>query len=599
MKSSTLSSTLKAVCMGLAMMLGTLTPAAAANVNQLDMEMDGNIIADSLNPAPNDWADMYTVTGGIGIPKTSPPTNFFAPTFSRDFDPNSNKDSTTFTTGSKDTLNIGGGGWQCVGSNNVNDKTDVLNAYAVAYKNPGDGHIIIYFAMEVASNEGTKDVGFWFLKDGTVGCTAGTKATNFSGNHQDGDLLIVSEYTKGGGVSTIKAFRWNGGANGSLDVNNPVVTGADCKNTTGTICATVNSKALKAGTDIPWLTKAKQSNPSEPGLTAADLDTGMFFEGGIDLTANNLSSCFSLFMADTRSSATPNSTLFDFTVGDFKLCGIRAEKTCGQATVDSDAVSFISPFTIKIYSTGAGAVNNVQFKETDALTGESCQIVSVNGDTSKAGPLTANTFVKVADTLDSSAPVTVAISCDGSKNSFNNSIAVTAGSAAGGSDLSTSATVGDTGANACKAAPNSVLDVVKDCAGMRLVVNGSNPLTLATDVKIKVSNSGNEAVDGLLVSDTKVKAADLKPVLCSDYKTAATAPTQLKPGDQACWAGSYVPTAADVPSGPSNAKFSDTATATATGVLSGVSRTASDDATCYLCDLDVDGVPDVLEIPTN
>ena len=46
---------------------------------------------------------------------------------------------------------------------------------------------------------GTRDVGFWFLKDGTVGCTAsGGKNSKFTGNHVDGDLLIVAEYTGGG-----------------------------------------------------------------------------------------------------------------------------------------------------------------------------------------------------------------------------------------------------------------------------------------------------------------------------------------------------------------------------------------------------------------
>src|SRR5262249_17061708 len=159
------------------------------------------------------------------------------------------------------------------------------------------------------------------LKDKTVGCVSGKKAADFTGNHTDGDLLIVSEYTKGGGVSTIKAYAWSGGAGGSLV--GPIATGTDCQTIGGTICATVNSTSngpLRFSNGVPWLTQTKTSNPSVPGLTSGDLDVGEFFEGGIDLTANNLSGCFTQFLADTRSAATPNATLYDYSLGSFPLC---------------------------------------------------------------------------------------------------------------------------------------------------------------------------------------------------------------------------------------------------------------------------------------
>ena len=42
-------------------------------------------------------------------------------------------DDTTYATGSKDTLGIGNGGWQCNHDKNVNSKIDIMNAYVAQY----------------------------------------------------------------------------------------------------------------------------------------------------------------------------------------------------------------------------------------------------------------------------------------------------------------------------------------------------------------------------------------------------------------------------------------------------------------------------------
>jgi len=208
----------------------TMILAAAAVVFAIHdeaFELDGNILVDPGGNQSVDWISLFNVSGNnTPTVKPSLPANFTTATFVRDFNPGSTNDGSTFATGSKDTLNIGGGGWQCKASNNVTDKGDILNSYATAYLSTVNGHVIIYFGLEIASNEGTKDVGFWFLKDSTVNCTSSNNAQNFTGSHQDGDVLVVSEYTQGGGVSTIKAFKWEGGANGSLNPL-PILSGAD------------------------------------------------------------------------------------------------------------------------------------------------------------------------------------------------------------------------------------------------------------------------------------------------------------------------------------------------------------------------------------
>ncbi len=72
-------------------------------------------------------------------------------------------DTTTFATGSKDTLPITPG-WQCNFDNNVNSKIDVMNSYAATYDAP-NGDEILYFALERNTNTGTANVAFWFLQD--------------------------------------------------------------------------------------------------------------------------------------------------------------------------------------------------------------------------------------------------------------------------------------------------------------------------------------------------------------------------------------------------------------------------------------------------
>jgi hypothetical protein len=133
----------------------------------------------------------------------------------------------------------------------------------------------------------------------------------------DGDILIVSAFTKGGNVSTITAFRWNGGAGGSLGTT-PVAGGGDCRDANQAlgdpICATANTADL---TGVPWLTNFN----GKPNGLDNKLLTGEFFEGGINLTDTNLAGkCFNTFVGDTRSSQQLTATLFDYARGSLGEC---------------------------------------------------------------------------------------------------------------------------------------------------------------------------------------------------------------------------------------------------------------------------------------
>ena len=87
-----------------------------------------------------DWQSFFNATGpggtiarSVNLPDPGFP-GFTASGGTADF---ALPDATTYTTGSKDTLGIQGG-WQCARSNNVGDKVDIVNAYALAYVRPSD-----------------------------------------------------------------------------------------------------------------------------------------------------------------------------------------------------------------------------------------------------------------------------------------------------------------------------------------------------------------------------------------------------------------------------------------------------------------------------
>ena len=201
----------------------------------------------------------------------------------------------------------------------------------------------MYFGMEKFADNGNNNVAFWFLQSGAA-CVSTGGNTAWTGGHVDGDILIVSAFTNGGGVSGIDAYRWNGDDDtGSLGATS-IATGKDCKTTAGldTICATTNSGALEENDAIetPWLTA---NSADGVGHT---LQPTEFFEGGINLTATNLADkCFNTFVGNTRSSQELGATLFDYTRGTLGGCtsGVVTTPSAGQnGTVSIGAGASIS-----------------------------------------------------------------------------------------------------------------------------------------------------------------------------------------------------------------------------------------------------------------
>jgi hypothetical protein len=356
--------------------VGLFYVTGAQAVHDEQFQLEGNVISsDDTSIGGNsqtvDWADLFDADGD----ELTPPANFGETGFDRDFVTSASgsfitSDTTTFATGSKDTLPISG--WQCNNDNNVNSKIDVMNAYAAEYVDPVSGDEILYFALERNVNTGDANVGFWFLQD-AVNCDAAAGTATFSGAHLDGDLLVVSEFSGGGDVSTINAYRWDRftgdcdatpvncvinppGVPGEINPV-PVADGVDCRDTdlgTGDeTCGAANRDDIT----VPWLTVAKTT-------VGHTLPEAQFFEGGVNLTQANLGGrCFNTFIADTRSSTSLTATLFDFSRGQLGACvpGMTTQASTNGTVAPATSVTDTATIQITGADTPDDPVGTVTF----------------------------------------------------------------------------------------------------------------------------------------------------------------------------------------------------------------------------------------------
>src|SRR5437667_951943 len=170
-------------------------------------ELDGNIVKDSSGTFPTDWGALFDSSG-----VTQPlPQGALDAHWVND-GPHAVTDLTTFTTGSKDTLDIANAGWQCTPSGNITPKDDILHSYSFAIVapplTPRAGDLLVYGGFERFANNGAGDLGLWLLQDPTVSCSSTKGAVSFSGAHVVGDILIVGEFSTGGSVTKVSDVKW-------------------------------------------------------------------------------------------------------------------------------------------------------------------------------------------------------------------------------------------------------------------------------------------------------------------------------------------------------------------------------------------------------
>jgi uncharacterized repeat protein (TIGR01451 family) len=286
-------------------------PSLAVHDNGM-FELDGNTVHNSVPTPPYDWNSLFDASGNRLV--TPDPDN--GPVLASTFVKDTALPDQSYFTSNKDIQPIASGQqhWGCDPINNPLAKDNLLNAYAALVQVPANaadnaGHTVLYLGSERESNNGTSFAGFWLLKDNDVGCTG---TNSFSGQHTDGDILVVSDYTNGGGQQDVSVYRWTGNdASGSLVLQS-----------SGGVCgasAPDNACAIANGITIttPWTPTSHLANT--------------FVEAGLDLTTllGSAGGCFTTFMAETRSSAELTATLKDFAGGQFN--------TCAQPPIDTTA----------------------------------------------------------------------------------------------------------------------------------------------------------------------------------------------------------------------------------------------------------------------
>ena len=127
-----------------------LIPSAIAVHDEGLFELDGNVAAEA---APgDDWSTIFAKASA----------NALAQVFIQDpF--NSNTDTILFGGNTKDDLALTG--WQC-NLGGVQDKDDIVNAFAAAYKatsGANSGDTFVYFGADKFVVDGDAQIGFWIL----------------------------------------------------------------------------------------------------------------------------------------------------------------------------------------------------------------------------------------------------------------------------------------------------------------------------------------------------------------------------------------------------------------------------------------------------
>ena len=245
-------------------------------------ELDGDAFAASPNPPGDDWDLVFGGTSGAQL-TTGVVSDF--PSKKDDY----------FQIGTKDQDDATS--WR-YNVQSTPDKDDILHGGAAQYGSR------LYFFGDRFDVSGDAQIGFWFLKD-TVNVVV--PGSTFTGKHSVGDLLVLSNFVKGGGTPVIFAYEWVGSGGSDGPLNKLTLSASNS-------FATVNSTAKPS----PWPYKAKGRVPDN------QIPPGAFFEGGIDLgcvTGAGVSACFSNFILETRSSASVTASLKDFLIGRFSADG--------------------------------------------------------------------------------------------------------------------------------------------------------------------------------------------------------------------------------------------------------------------------------------
>ncbi|HEX5015240.1 MAG TPA: prealbumin-like fold domain-containing protein [Candidatus Limnocylindrales bacterium] len=371
-------------------------------------QLDGNAFAnDPGNPARtgDDWDE-------IDDGPTDPNNDDGATVSAFIVDPLDQVNDQIYTGGStKDDLDTTG--WRHT-AGSVPDKDNIEHAFAAMYNNCDDGEDAnsdpdqcLFFGLDRFARNGDAQVGFWFFKNDMTPNANGT----FGSPHAVGDILVLSNFTNGGVVGTIKVYKWvgsGGDTNGTLQL---LAAEGECATTVGNpllhdSCGESNT----TGKPSPWFYDAK----SGPDNT---FPQGSFYEGGINLSSLGLAgTCISSFIAETRSSQSVDAVLKDYAFGKFSVCDANIQ-------IGSDGANRVGDT-----HTVTGHVNQViggVSQNAPAGTTITFSIVSGPGTLTPSSCTTIGTTGSCSVSLDSNDPGTTVVSASSTLSVAGTSFTVT------------------------------------------------------------------------------------------------------------------------------------------------------------------------------
>ena len=297
---------------------------------------------DTIDPR-DDWENVYNTFEGLPDPDNSL-TSVFISSSEEGF-PN---DTTTFKGGgSKDVNDIGS--WKG-GGPAANDKTDIQDAFAALYTENGDA--VLYFGLTRFAVDGDAAVGFWFLQDEVE---FDSVSNDFGDSmHLNGDILIQSDYTQGGVVSTIRVYLWSDqDLDGDGKIGLELISTLDSDLGDNPVCVhPIPADQITCGISnsdtidsiFPYLGKNQDPNTEQNLIPQSG-----FFEGRLNLTKLEEElqvnfgipsfnfGCFARFLAETRTTQSPSGVLKDFALGEFDSCALSLKKTPDQAVICADS----------------------------------------------------------------------------------------------------------------------------------------------------------------------------------------------------------------------------------------------------------------------
>jgi len=249
----------------------------------------------------------------------------------------------------------------------VPDKDNLIDAYAAAYNVPdtdGSNDQIIVLGGDRSAVNGDAFIGAWFFQNAVGENPNGS----FSGKHRDGDLLILADFTKGGGVATPQVFEWIGG--GTIDC---VGSGGKPVSNVSTLCD-ITAKAATTATGIsngssiavPSSCRGRSSPPDDWNYVpksgpAGTIPVNGFFEVGINTSALGGAigqECFASFLLETRSSQSVDAVLKDYVLQNFQRCAMSCVKTANP-TEECEQLETQSPvsYFYTVTNEGGGSLH--------------------------------------------------------------------------------------------------------------------------------------------------------------------------------------------------------------------------------------------------